>query len=381
MVAMGGAIDDDSPADDLHELRKRGKELRYLLELFGGLWPTDVVKPMVKTLKGLQDVLGTHQDRAGPGRVAPGARPRAGRPPRRPRRPARPGHARRPARARAGTRPAPTSPSGSPPSPPRRSARWSTRRSEGCREGRSPPTTSRAGWGRPRPRSTWPPWAPRDGLRTLLWDLDPQGAASFLFRVRPKVKGGGAQAGAGQDRHHRPAAGHRRRGPRPAPRRLLLPPHGPGARRRRQAHPPAERVLEPVADHYDLAVLDCPPSISLVSESVFEAADVLLVPLIPSTLTHAHVRAARRVRGGAGVAPARDPRLLLDGRPAQAAAPPGRRGVPDRPQRRGPHGHPRRHRGRAHGRPPVSGRDRPPPQPGRRAYRGLWTEVRGRLAI
>jgi CHAD domain-containing protein len=64
MVEMGGAITDGSPAEDLHELRKRGKELRYLLELFGGLWPTDVVKPMVKTLKGLQDVLGTHQDRA-----------------------------------------------------------------------------------------------------------------------------------------------------------------------------------------------------------------------------------------------------------------------------------------------------------------------------
>ena len=27
--------------------------------------------------------------------------------------------------------------------------------------------------------------AARDGLRTLLWDLDPQGAASFLLRVRP----------------------------------------------------------------------------------------------------------------------------------------------------------------------------------------------------
>ena len=63
MVDMGAAIDDSSPADDLHDLRKRGKELRYLLEFFGGLWPDDVVKPMVKTLKGLQDVLGLHQDR------------------------------------------------------------------------------------------------------------------------------------------------------------------------------------------------------------------------------------------------------------------------------------------------------------------------------
>jgi len=31
-----------------------------------------------------------------------------------------------------------------------------------------------------------------DGCRTLLWDLDPQGAASFLFRVKPRVKGGKA---------------------------------------------------------------------------------------------------------------------------------------------------------------------------------------------
>jgi CHAD domain-containing protein len=64
MVKMGRAIDIDSPAEDYHELRKKGKELRYLLELFGApLHPEEVVKPMVKTLKSLQDVLGRHQDR------------------------------------------------------------------------------------------------------------------------------------------------------------------------------------------------------------------------------------------------------------------------------------------------------------------------------
>jgi CHAD domain-containing protein len=64
MVKMGEAIDEQSPAEDFHELRKRGKELRYLLELFGAaLYPPDVVKPMIKSLKGLQDVLGRHQDR------------------------------------------------------------------------------------------------------------------------------------------------------------------------------------------------------------------------------------------------------------------------------------------------------------------------------
>jgi CHAD domain-containing protein len=62
MVAMGNAIDEDSPPEALHELRKKGKELRYLLEFFAGLYPAKVVKPMVHTLKALQDVLGRYQD-------------------------------------------------------------------------------------------------------------------------------------------------------------------------------------------------------------------------------------------------------------------------------------------------------------------------------
>ena len=64
MLKMGGAIDESSPAEAYHELRKKGKELRYLLELFGvSLYREEVVKPMIKTLKALQDVLGRHQDR------------------------------------------------------------------------------------------------------------------------------------------------------------------------------------------------------------------------------------------------------------------------------------------------------------------------------
>ena len=30
-----------------------------------------------------------------------------------------------------------------------------------------------------------------EGRRTLLWDHDPQAAATYIFRVRPRVKGGG----------------------------------------------------------------------------------------------------------------------------------------------------------------------------------------------
>ncbi len=64
MVRMGRAIGPDSPAEEYHELRKQGKELRYLLELLGvPLFDAGVVKPMIRALKGLQDVLGRHQDR------------------------------------------------------------------------------------------------------------------------------------------------------------------------------------------------------------------------------------------------------------------------------------------------------------------------------
>lgn len=64
MVKMGQALDPASPPAAYHELRKRGKELRYVLELFGlQLWSDEVVKPMIKRLKSLQDVLGRHQDR------------------------------------------------------------------------------------------------------------------------------------------------------------------------------------------------------------------------------------------------------------------------------------------------------------------------------
>jgi CHAD domain-containing protein len=64
MITMGSAITADSRPEQYHELRKKGKELRYLLELFGApLFDHEVVRPLIKTLKSLQDVLGLHQDR------------------------------------------------------------------------------------------------------------------------------------------------------------------------------------------------------------------------------------------------------------------------------------------------------------------------------
>jgi len=62
-VRKGGrVIGPDSPAPELHELRKHCKKLRYLLEFFGSLYPKQQVGMLVKALKVLLDNLGQFQD-------------------------------------------------------------------------------------------------------------------------------------------------------------------------------------------------------------------------------------------------------------------------------------------------------------------------------
>jgi CHAD domain-containing protein len=64
LLEQGRAITPSTPAEDVHELRKDAKKLRYLLECFGGLLPSTERKAFVKRLKELQDNLGEHQDAA-----------------------------------------------------------------------------------------------------------------------------------------------------------------------------------------------------------------------------------------------------------------------------------------------------------------------------
>jgi len=129
--------------------------------------------------------------------------------------------------------------------------------------------------------------AAAEGLRTVLWDLDPQGAASFMFRVKPRVKGGGKAIISGQRSLDEAIKGtdydlldlipadftYRNMD--------LLLDSGPEAKQSRKL----SKLLAPLGRDYDVVFLDCPPSISLVSENVLHAADVIVVPLIPTTLS------------------------------------------------------------------------------------------------
>ncbi|HET9443902.1 MAG TPA: ParA family protein [Acidimicrobiales bacterium] len=123
------------------------------------------------------------------------------------------------------------------------------------------------------------------GARVLVWDLDPQGAASFYFRVRAEVKGGSERLVA------KPGDLGRHVRATDVPGLHLVP--ADFSLRHLDLHldatkRPTERLsalLAPLAGSYDCALVDCPPSISLASESMFGAAGHLLVPVIPTTLS------------------------------------------------------------------------------------------------
>jgi chromosome partitioning protein len=127
--------------------------------------------------------------------------------------------------------------------------------------------------------------AAHEGRRVLLWDLDPQGGATFLFRVAPKVKGGGQALVSGKRdlMDAIKASDFANLDILPADfsyRHLDL---WLDAQRR-----PTKRLgllLETMEDDYDLVVMDCAPSVSLISENIVRAADLLLAPVLPAPLS------------------------------------------------------------------------------------------------
>ena len=67
------------------------------------------------------------------------------------------------------------------------------------------------------------------------------------------------------------------------------------------------RLLRPMRDDYDLVFVDCAPGVSLVSDAVMRASDLVLVPTIPTTLslrTYAQLRTHARAEAfGAAIVP------------------------------------------------------------------------------
>ncbi|HXV75006.1 MAG TPA: ParA family protein [Candidatus Polarisedimenticolaceae bacterium] len=130
----------------------------------------------------------------------------------------------------------------------------------------------------------------RAGARTLIWDLDPQAATTFYFRVAPKVSGGIRKLVRGKRAIDRLIRGTDYDGLDLLPadfsyRNLDLELDATRKPRSRLA-----KRIRPLRRRYDHLYIDCAPNISLASEGIFEAADALLVPIIPTTLSQRSLR-------------------------------------------------------------------------------------------
>ena len=135
--------------------------------------------------------------------------------------------------------------------------------------------------------------AAQSARRTLLWDLDAQGAATFTLRLE-------AKSGA-------------------AARKLFADDNGLGALIQSTEYPRLDvlaadpslrhlerqiaetdkakrlkKILKAVAGEYDRVIIDCPPGLTELAEQVFRAADLIVVPMLPSPLS---VRAYEQLAG------------------------------------------------------------------------------------
>lgn len=127
-------------------------------------------------------------------------------------------------------------------------------------------------------------WA-QSGARTLLCDLDPQGASSFYFGAEPTGKFAGERFFKDVERFTREIrrSNHANLD--------ILPAHT-GFRdfdvflsRMTNSGSRLKKALKAVGGDYDMIVLDCPPNVSTLSGNVFRAAKRIVVPVIPTTLS------------------------------------------------------------------------------------------------
>ncbi len=120
---------------------------------------------------------------------------------------------------------------------------------------------------------------------TLICDLDPQGASSFYFRITASRKYNSDKFLKGSKKIYSNIKATDFEG-------LDLLPSDFSYRNLdielAEAKKPQKRLkknIEELSDEYRTLFFDCPPNLTLLSESVFAASDMILVPMIPTTLS------------------------------------------------------------------------------------------------
>ncbi|QQD20982.1 AAA family ATPase [Oceanospirillaceae bacterium ASx5O] len=125
--------------------------------------------------------------------------------------------------------------------------------------------------------------AAQEGLRTLVWDLDPQGAAGWMLNAearQPQLQLWQQQQPINHFICH---TGVERLDVLPGDMSLrkllqLFP-------KRKQTRDFLAAALSQLSETYGLVILDCPPLLSPTMDGVLQAADRILLPVEPSALS------------------------------------------------------------------------------------------------
>lgn len=127
--------------------------------------------------------------------------------------------------------------------------------------------------------------AAKDGYKTLLWDLDPQGASGFYYNVQPKDKGIAKKI-----IEHSISldeaimqTGYENLDIIPADlsaRKLDILLDDKNASKKQ-----LRNLLRMVDKLYDFVFIDCPPGFSILADNIFYASDAVFMPVIPTTLS------------------------------------------------------------------------------------------------
>jgi chromosome partitioning protein len=124
-----------------------------------------------------------------------------------------------------------------------------------------------------------------ENIQTLLIDLDPQGSASFYFKIKPSKKFSQKKLLAGGRSVDKHIKGTDFEGLDLLPADISYRNLDIALDSLKRSQKRLKEILKPFKKEYDLIILDCPPNVTLLSENVFFAADHIIVPTIPTTLS------------------------------------------------------------------------------------------------
>jgi len=127
--------------------------------------------------------------------------------------------------------------------------------------------------------------AAKAGKKVLVWDLDPQAAATFYFRIKPKISSNIKKAMAGKQSVESDVKATDFENIDMLPSDFSYRNLDVILNKEDSPEKCLRSVIKDVAGDYDLVVLDAPPGITVLSESIIRSANILLVPVIPTVLS------------------------------------------------------------------------------------------------